>query len=137
MDTLAQWHGVLENQDMKKLDSLLDKSCVFYSPLLFKPQKGKSKTKMYLQAAAKMFEGTGFHYVKETKAEHCGILEFEAKMDGLDINGVDIITWNEEGKITEFKVMLRPFRATEKVGQKMKELLESMSMLDKLKFALK
>lgn len=90
----------------------------------------------YLLSAANMFEGTGFHYVKELVGENEAVLEFNATIDGIEIDGVDIITWNEDGKITEFKVMLRPFKAIEKVGEKMKANLESMSLWDKLKLKL-
>jgi hypothetical protein len=134
---IQDWHKLLQSGDVMSLDKLLHKDVIFYSPLLFKPQKGKSITKMYLSSAFKMFENTGFEYVKEVVSDKEAILEFTATIDGTIVNGVDIISWDEQGLITEFKVMIRPFRAIEKVGVKMKEQLEKMSMLDKIKFAIK
>lgn len=132
-EPISSWHKVVEGDDAGLLKSILDKEAVFYSPILFKPQKGQKMVMAYLLSAAKMFEGTGFHYVKELVSEHEAVLEFNAEIDGIQIDGVDIITWNDAGKITEFKVMLRPFKAIEKVGEKMKAQLESMSLWDKLK----
>ena len=113
--------------------AILDKKATFYSPIVFKPQKGKAITKAYLTAVFQIFQDTGFHYVKELVDAHQAVLEFNAEIDGVLINGVDIITWNEEGRITEFKVMIRPFRAIEKVGEKMKEQLDQLGALEKLK----
>ena len=84
-------------------------------------------------AAAKMFEGNDFHYVKEVVGQHEAVLEFNAQIDGVLIDGVDIITWNDENMITEFKVMIRPFTAVQKVGERMKALLDNMSLWDKIK----
>ena len=130
---INSWHQVVETNDTKLLRSILHKEAVFHSPILFKPQKGQKLVSAYLLAASKVFEGNGFHYVKELVSDNDAILEFNVEIDGIQIDGVDIITWNDAGKIIEFKVMLRPFKAIEKVGQKMKEQLESMSLWDKLK----
>ncbi|MEO9482939.1 MAG: nuclear transport factor 2 family protein [Ekhidna sp.] len=135
-EPLSSWHEVVKNNDAKLLKSILAKEAVFYSPILFKPQKGRKTVMTYLLSAAKMFEDTGFHYVKELVTEKEAVLEFNAIIDGIQIDGVDIISWNKEGKITEFKVMLRPSKAIETVGKKMKAYLESMSLLDKLKLKL-
>lgn len=135
MEVLDQWHEFVKNQDAKQLKSLLDRDAVFYSPLLFKPQKGKAKVTTYLIAASKIFDGGGFHYVKEIEGTKCAILEFNAVVDSIQVDGVDIISWNDEGKITEFKVMIRPFTAIQKVGEKMKSMLEDLSVWEKIKFS--
>ena len=130
---LEAWHKGIETSKISNLDEILDKNVVFYSPIVFKPQKGKAITRAYLTAAFNTFKDTNFHYVKELVDENQAIMEFNAEIDGILIDGVDIITWNEQGKITEFKVMVRPFRAIEKVGEKMKEQLNKLGTLDKLK----
>ena len=94
---------------------------------------------MYLMAAGGVFgEGdkaevsdnnknqSNFKYIKEIIGEKSALLEFESKMDGIYINGVDLISWNEEGKITEFKVIVRPLQAVNMLHQKMQTMLESM-----------
>ena len=132
-EVLEKWHQVVQNNDLKLLKSILAKEAVFYSPLLFKPKNGKAQVAGFLMAAAKMFEGNNFHYVKQVIGENDAFLEFNAEIDGVLIDGVDIITWNNAGLITEFKVMIRPFTAVQKVGEKMKALLDDMSLWDKLK----
>lgn len=132
---LEDWHKGVISGDRSILDKILDKNATFYSPIVFKAQKGKAITKAYLTAAFQMFQNTGFHYVKELIDSNQAILEFNAEIDGMLIDGVDIITWNDEGRITEFKVMIRPFRAIEKVGEKMREQLDQLGTLDKLKIA--
>ncbi|WP_462253756.1 nuclear transport factor 2 family protein [Ekhidna sp.] len=133
---ISSWHKVVESKDADMLKSILHKEATFYSPILFKPQKGRKMVLAYLLSASNMFEGSGFHYVKELISEKEAILEFNAEIDGIKIDGVDIISWDEEAKITEFKVMLRPLKALEKVGEKMKEQLEKMSLWEKLKLKL-
>jgi len=130
---IEAWHEAVKTGDAKILDAILAKNVVFYSPIVFNPQKGKAITKAYLTAAFNTFNDTDFHYVKELVADREAVLEFNTEIDGVMIDGVDIITWNEEGKITEFKVMIQPFRAIEKVGEKMKEQLNKLGTLDKLK----
>ena len=133
---ISSWHEVVKNHDSELLKSILHKEAVFYSPILFKPQKGRKLVMTYLLSAARMFSDTDFHYVKEVIGERDAVLEFNAEIDGIQIDGVDIITCDEDKQITEFKVMLRPFKAIEKVGEKMKAELESMSLWDKLKLKL-
>lgn len=132
-EVLEKWHQVVQNGDLKLLKSILAKDALFYSPLLFKPKSGKAQVAGFLMAAAKMFEGNDFHYVKEVVGQHEAVLEFNAQIDGVLIDGVDIITWNDENMITEFKVMIRPFTAVQKVGERMKALLDNMSLWDKIK----
>ncbi|HIO43854.1 MAG TPA: nuclear transport factor 2 family protein, partial [Gammaproteobacteria bacterium] len=119
MNTVEKWYEVMKSNDMDELDELLAEDVVFYSPVVFTPQKGKEITKMYLMAAGGVFgEGakkevsdsnknqSNFKYIKEIIGEKSALLEFESEMDGIYINGVDLISWNEEGKITEFKVIV-------------------------------
>ena len=139
MNAVEKWYEVMKSNDMDELDKLLAEDVVFYSPVVFPPQKGKAITKMYLMAAGSVFgEGTkeevsdnnknqsNFKYIKEIIGEKSALLEFESEMDGIYINGVDLISWNEEGKITEFKVIVRPLQAVNMLHQKMQIMLESM-----------
>ncbi|MCS5547738.1 MAG: nuclear transport factor 2 family protein [SAR86 cluster bacterium] len=139
MSAVEKWYEVMKSNDMDKLDELLAEDVVFYSPVVYTPQKGKDITKMYLTAAGGVFgEGTkdamsdsnesksNFKYIKEIIGEKSALLEFETEMDGVYVNGVDVISWNEEGKITEFKVIVRPLQAVNMLHQKMQAMLESM-----------
>lgn len=131
---MHQWHKMIEAQDMSQLDRLVDDNCVFYSPIVFKPQEGKRLTIMYLTAAFQMFcEATYFKYIKEIEQDQNAMLEFNAEIDGILIDGIDLITWNDKGKIIEFKVMIRPLKAIDSVKTKMLAQLSEMSTFQKLK----
>ena len=139
MNAVEKWYEVMKSNDMDKLDELLAEDVVFYSPVVYTPQKGKDITKMYLMAAGGVFgEGTKdevidsnnsqskFKYIKEIIGEKSALLEFETEMNGIYVNGVDVISWNEEEKITEFKVIVRPLQAVNMLHQKMQAMLENM-----------
>jgi hypothetical protein len=99
---------------------------VFYSPVVHTPQRGKKIAALYLAAAIQVFGDDSFRYVKEVIQGNVAVLEFEAVIDQITINGVDIVTWNSEHKIVEFKVMVRPLKAINLLHQKMAAMLESM-----------
>ena len=120
---LATWHEVIFNQDRTKLLEILADDVVFHSPVVHSPQKGKKLTFMYLSAAFVVFFNDTFKYVREVVDDSETLLEFEVEIDGILINGIDMISWNDEGKITSFKVMLRPLKAVNLIHQKMGELL--------------
>ena len=127
IDTLKIWHQVVKSGDTSLLDTLLDDDAVMISPVVHTHQKGKAITKLYLSAAASVIGNKHFKYVRETLDSNGAILEFETEVDGLFVNGVDIITWNEEVKITEFKVMVRPLQALNILHQKMGEMLQLLN----------
>jgi hypothetical protein len=121
--TLEAWHNIVRTRDASRLGELLADDVVFYSPVVHTPQVGKAITTMYLSAAVHVFGNESFKYVREIVGESDAVLEFETEIDGIVINGVDMIKWNEAGKITEFKVMVRPLKAINLIHQKMGELL--------------
>ena len=98
---------------------MLDDDVVFESPVVHTLQRGKEITFKYLMAAAKVLGGPGFTYVGEWHGDHSAILEFENQIDGIKINGIDMIWWNKEGRITRFKVMVRPLKAINLLHQMM------------------
>ena len=120
------------------LDELLDDDVVFLSPIVFTPQQGKAITKLYLQAAGQTLPGEkkssesnpstdkSFRYIKEVLSGNTAVLEFETYVEGKYVNGIDMITCNDAGKITEFKVMIRPLQAINLVHKQMGEMLERM-----------
>ena len=125
IDTLATWHRLVKERDVAGLDALLDDSAVFHSPVVHTPQVGKRITHKYLAAAFQVFFNESFRYVRELKSERDAVLEFALELDGIQINGVDMMKWNDEGKITEFKVMLRPLKAVNLIHQKMGAQLQA------------
>ena len=145
--TVANWHRHLRGQFPGGLDELLHDDVVFLSPIVFTPQVGKAITMRYLEAAGQTLPGDppagdaptgldsgaladdrpgGFRYTKEVVAGRHAVLEFETTVEGKYVNGVDIITCDDEGKIVEFKVMIRPLQAVNLVHRQMGAMLEAM-----------
>ena len=135
--TIEKWKNHLRGKHPGGLDDLLADDVAFLSPIVFTPQRGKEITKMYLNAAFNTLgdeesnspptdSADDFHYIKEVLTGHHAVLEFETKLEGKYINGVDIISCNDDGKIVEFKVMIRPLQAVNLMHQKMAAMLESM-----------
>lgn len=124
---LERWHKAIRDKDVSMLSDMLADDAVFHSPVLHRPQEGKALTYMYLYAAFNVLAGDDFQYVGEYRSETGAVLEFKTIIDDIEINGVDIITWNDEGKISEFKVMLRPHKAMSKVQEMMASMLEKVS----------
>ena len=110
LDTLALWHQAVKDRDMGVLDRLVADDAVFLSPAVHSPQPGKALVIKYLNAAQKVLINDSFHYVEEWHGDHSAVLEFALEIDGIRINGVDLIHWNEAGEITQFKVMMRPMK---------------------------
>ncbi len=125
-DTINQWHQLISDSDVTGLDNILADDVVFHSPVVHTPQEGKAITTMYLAAAFEVLTGDKFSYVREVIAENDAVLEFVTEIDGVHINGVDLIRWNDAGKIIDFKVMVRPLKAMTILQQKMFEILEKM-----------
>ena len=138
--TVERWHEHLRGRLPGGLDELLHDDVVFYSPIVYTPQEGKAITTLYLQAAGQTLPGDrpangsgsgggaggGFRYTKEVLAGDTAVLEFETTVEGKYVNGVDIIRCDEDGKIVEFRVMIRPLQAVNLVHQQMAAMLESM-----------
>ena len=123
---IERWHAFLAGDPAGDgLEALLAADCVFYSPAVFTPQEGRAKAVAYLRAAAKMFAGTDFHYVEQWFGERSAILEFAATIDGIHVNGIDMIHWGDDEMITSFKVMMRPFKGLQAIMPRMAELLQS------------
>ena len=124
--TIAHWHNLLENGNAAGLDTLLADDAVFHSPIVHTPQYGKALTKMYLSAAFMVLYNDTFTYVREVVGERDAVLEFEVEIDGIKVNGVDMIKCDDEGKIVDFKVMVRPLKAVNLIHEKMMAMLEKM-----------
>ena len=121
---LDKWRTMMKAHSTEGLWDLLHPDCVFFSPVVHTPQRGRDITFAYLSAAQQVFN-TDFHYVREVVEGNHAVLEFECLMDDIRINGVDMIT-AQDGQIIEFKVMVRPLKAVNKVHEKMMAMLDQM-----------
>jgi hypothetical protein len=124
--TISTWHDIVKTRSVPGLDILLAEDVVFFSPVVHTPQRGKAITKLYLSAAFEGFFNPSFRYVREIVGSSDAMLEFETEVNGIIVNGVDIIKWNSDGKIIEFKVMLRPLKAVNVIHEHMAAMLAAM-----------
>ncbi len=123
---LEAWHRVAGARDAEGLNALLAEDVVFHSPVVHSPQTGRKLTAMYLGAAFRVFANPTFRYVREVVGASDAVLEFETEIDGILVNGVDIIRWNDAGQIVDFKVMIRPLKAINLIHQRMAAMLQSV-----------
>jgi hypothetical protein len=122
--TLQRWHSLLESKNLDELDDLLADNATFFSPVVHTPQVGKQVTSLYLKAAAMMLvAGGNFRYLNEWWNESSAVLEFEVVVNGITVNGIDMMFWNADGRIEQFKVMVRPLKAVNLVHEAMGRLL--------------
>jgi len=141
-EVVDRWHQHLRGDLPGGLDELLADDVVFYSPIVYTPQEGKAITKLYLEAAGQTLPGDkssgdadlggsagggGFRYTKQVMAGDTAILEFESTVQGKYVNGVDIIRCDDQGRIVEFRVMIRPLQAVNLVHEQMRAMLKSMT----------
>ena len=89
------------------------------------PQVGKAITFQYLSAAFNIFFNESFWYVRKLVGPNDAALEFQVEIDGISVNGVDMLKWNDKGEIVEFKVLIRPLKALNLIHQKMAAMLQA------------
>ncbi|MDT0619621.1 nuclear transport factor 2 family protein [Salinisphaera sp. P385] len=124
IDPLTRWHQLVAERDPSGLHALLADDVVFHSPVVHTPQAGRARTLPYLAAAFQVFFNDSFRYVREIRGERDAMLEFSVTIDDIAVNGVDIIRWNDDGRIVDFKVMLRPLKAINLIHQRMGAMLQ-------------
>ena len=121
---IEQWHQVVKSRDMSALKALLAEDVVFVSPVVHTPQAGRSITMAYLQAALQILNNDSFRYPNQWYGADSAVLEFECEVEGISINGIDMIHWNADGRIDHFKVMVRPLKAVNKLHKMMARALQ-------------
>ena len=124
---LANWYGYMKSHDRTALWDLLHPDAVFESPVVHTPQRGRDITFKYLASAEKVLGGPGFRYVGEWCNDTGAVLEFENEIEGIKLNGVDIISFDATDRITHFKVMVRPLKAINLLHRLMAEQLAAMT----------
>jgi len=124
MSVLDTWHDLARSRNVAGLDALLADDVVFHSPVVHTPQVGKKITQLYLGAAFQVFFNESFRYVREIVGPRDAALEFQVEIDGIAVNGIDLIKWNDADRVVEFKVMIRPLKAINLIHQKMAAMLQ-------------
>jgi ketosteroid isomerase-like protein len=125
-NTMKAWHRLVAAKDEAGLDAILADDVVFHSPIVHTPQAGKPITALYLTAALHVLNNDSFRYVREVVSGNQAVLEFMSEIEGITVNGVDMITWGPDGRITDFKVMVRPLKAINLIHRMMGEMLQTM-----------
>ena len=123
---IQAWHDLVRSRDMAALQRILADDVVFHSPVVHTPQRGKAITVQYLMGAMQLLNNASFRYEREIVGAHDAVLEFTTEIDGILINGVDLLRWNDAGQIVDFKVMVRPLKAVAMLHQKMGEMLDRL-----------
>ncbi len=127
IDTLALWHRIVAERDMNALQDLLAEDVVFHSPVVHTPQRGKTLTLLYLHGALHVLNNGSFRYEREIAGARDALLEFVTEIEGIVINGIDLIRWNDDGRIVDFKVMVRPLKAVTLLHSKMAAMLQQLA----------
>jgi hypothetical protein len=123
---LNKWHTLIENNAVSDISTLLADDVTLFSPVIHTPIKGKEMVSLYLTAAFHTFLNGTFTYNCEFSGDNAAVLEFSLVIQEIDINGIDMITWNDAGKITEFKVMIRPYKALNMINEQMTAMLTQL-----------
>jgi hypothetical protein len=126
IDTLECWHAVVQTRDPTALAALLAEDVVFHSPVVHTPQRGHAITTAYLMGAMHVLNNASFRYERQIVGERDALLEFTTEIDGVQVNGIDLIRWGDDGRIVDFKVMVRPLKGMQFVHQRMGEMLQQM-----------
>ncbi len=121
---LRNWKELVAAGAAERLNHILAEDVVFHSPVVHTPQKGKAVVRAYLAAAMQLLNHDEFSYTREFISGREVVLEFETEVNGIHINGIDMIRWNVEGQIDDFKVMIRPLKAVNLIHQMMMAALE-------------
>ena len=120
---IEKWHAHVRGELAGGLDELLADDVVFYSPIVYTPQRGKAITIQYLTAAVLTLKSPSSQFVGEWSGDKSVVVEFKSEIEGITINGIDMISFDETGRITHFKVMVRPLKAMNLLHRKMGEML--------------
>ncbi|WP_028116792.1 nuclear transport factor 2 family protein [Ferrimonas senticii] len=127
MNRSDAWHQLIQSRNIGALGDLLADNAQFHSPVIHTPQQGKALVQKYLSAAFMVLLNDSFRYVRQVENGDHSILEFELELDGIKVNGVDMIEWDQQGQIVDFKVMLRPLKGIQQVQQQMALMLQRFS----------
>lgn len=123
--TIDTWHEFVRTKNSAEFSEVLADCVCFHSPVVHTPQQGKAITLLYLETAHDVLANGTFEYAREFISENDAVLEFNAEVQGILVNGVDMISWDDEGKITEFKVMIRPLKGVNIIHQEMAARLQA------------
>lgn len=127
IDTLKAWHALVDSRDVHALHDLLADDVVFHSPVVHTPQRGKAITALYLTGALHTLNNEHFRYERQIVGARDAVLEFLTQIDGVHINGIDLMRWGDDGRIVDFKVMVRPLKAVHALHQAMARMLQKLA----------
>ena len=115
------WHQCVENASLNP--EMMTEDVVFHSPYVYTPIKGKINVSRYLEAAGMVFLNSNFRYIEEIIGDKQACLVFEVTINDLYVNGVDYLIWNDQQKLTEIRVFIRPFEALKEIKKFMVKYL--------------
>lgn len=123
-ETLDAWHRILERNAMEELDPLLADGIVFRSPVAHAPYPGRAAIKLVLKNVNQVFENFQYHRSFVSVCGSSVVLEFSAEVSGKSLKGIDLLRFDEQGKILEFEVMVRPLSGLQALAAAMGKRME-------------
>src|SRR5690606_14406778 len=117
--TLQRWHQFVAARDLSALPELRHPQAVFRSPRAYKPYPGAQAVNLILNTALKVFEDFAYHRELASADGLNVVLEFSARVGERELKGIDMIRFDEAGKIVEFEVMVRPMSGLQALGEEM------------------
>ena len=118
-DFLAKWHHAVEKRDARLMDEIIAEGCVLKSPVVWKPTADKAYLIHILQGVIDTIDG--FAYRHETIDGNLLYLEFTGTVDGKGLLGLDRITLNEDGRMIEIEVLIRPLNTLIEFATRMRD----------------
>ncbi|WAE54483.1 nuclear transport factor 2 family protein [Stutzerimonas frequens] len=126
-ECLQAWHTMIAQRDLSRLPELLHTQAVFRSPMAYKPYEGAAAVNLILNTVLQVFEDFRYHRELVSAEGSDVVLEFSARVGDRELKGIDMIRFDEAGKIVEFEVMIRPMSGLQALGEEMKRRLAAYS----------
>jgi hypothetical protein len=114
---LDRWHKIVYQRDLQDLQAMLDENVVFYSPYVWKPYHGRQAAWLILSTVSEIFQE--FTYQRELIVGNDWALEFSARVGDRSVKGIDLIRLDDDGRIVEFEVFIRPANGLQAFGEDM------------------
>ena len=117
--SLAKWHAMAAKQDFGELRSIVHPDVIFRSPVAYNAYNGADALVLAIGTVATVFQEFAYYRQAATADGVNAVLEFGAKVAGKDVKGIDFIRFDEDGKIVEFEVMIRPLSGLQALAEEM------------------
>jgi hypothetical protein len=120
-DSLARWHAMVAARDFSGLEEIVHPDAVFHSPVAHIPYHSRDAVVLAVSTALEVFSGFTYHRTFVAAGGHEVVLEFRARAGNRDVHGIDMITFDDDGLVVTFEVMVRPASGLQALAREMAE----------------